>query len=177
VLFMAFGAVRAITGDLLGGVWLVLIGLFLRQAANASYQQVLVRRVLEGEPVRRFMTEGPVTLEPGLTLADFLRDYVYRYHHKLYPVQDNGHLLGAISTDLLHGVPREQWATRTVGALATPVSPDSAVTPDTGALQALARMRQTGRSRLLVVQDGRLLGILSVRDLLDYLSLKLELEQ
>jgi Zn-dependent protease len=176
VLFMAIGAVRAVAGDLLGGVWLVLIGMFLQQAARTSYQQVLVRRVLEGEAVRHFMTESPVTLQPGLTLADFLRDYVYRYHHKLYPVQDNGHLLGAISTDQVRHVPREQWATRTVGTLALPCSDETAVSPDTGALQALARMRQTGRSRLLVVQDGRLVGILSAQDLLNFLSLKLELE-
>jgi Zn-dependent protease len=177
VLFMAIGAVRAVSGDLLGGVWLVLIGMFLRQAADASYQQVLVRRALAGEPVRRFMTVSPVTLQPGLSIANFLEDYVYRYHHKLYPVQDNGRLLGAISTDQLRGVPREEWNARTVGSLATPWSDDTAVTPDTGALQALARMRQTGRSRLLVVEGGHLVGILSVRDLLDFLSLKLELEQ
>jgi Zn-dependent protease/CBS domain-containing protein len=176
VLFMVIGAARAVTGDLLGGVWLLLIGLFLRQAANASYQQVLVRRALEGEPVRRFMTESPVTLPPSLTLADFLNDYVYRYHHKLYPVQDNGHLLGAISTDALQRVPRAEWGSRTVGALATPWA-DTAVTPDTAALQALARMRQTGRSRLLVVDGGRLVGVLSAQDLLNFLSLKLELEQ
>lgn len=177
VVFMVVGVMRAVAGDLLGGVWLVLIGLFLRQAAKASYQQVLVRQVLEGEPVRRFMTESPVTLRPGLTLADFLQDYVYRYHHKLYPVQDNGHLLGAISTDQVRGVPRDQWGRRTVGALATPWSDETAVTPETGALQALARMRQTGQTRLLVVDDGRLVGILSIQDLQNFLSLKLELEQ
>lgn len=40
----------------------------------------------------------------------------------------------------------------------------------------LARMWQTGHSRLLVVEDGRLAGILSVRDLLRFLALKSELE-
>lgn len=178
VLFMAIGVVRAVSGDLLGGVWLVLIGMFLRQAADSSYQQVLVRRVLEGEPVRRFMTVSPVTLQDDVTLADFLNDYVYRYHHKLYPVKHDGALVGAISTDRLREVPREDWNTRTVGTLATPWSADTTVTPDTGALQALTRMQQTGRSRLLVVEaGGRLAGVLSVRDLLDFLSLKLELER
>jgi CBS domain-containing protein len=56
-------------------------------------------------------------------------------------------------------------------------SADTAVTPDTGALQALARMRQSSRSRLLVVEKGHLAGILSVRDLLDFLSLELEMEK
>ncbi len=176
VLFMAIGALRFVADDLLGGVWLVLIGLFLRQAAIAAYQQVLVRRALEGEPVRRFMTVGPITVRPELTLSEFLNSYVYRYHHKLFPVQDNGRLVGAISPAQLRGVPREQWSQRTVGSVAVPWTPASAVTPNTAALQALARMRQTGHSRLLVVEDGHLAGILSVRDLLKFLALKLELE-
>jgi Zn-dependent protease len=176
LLFMAIGALWFVAGDLLGGVWLVLIGLFLREAAIAAYQQVLVRRALEGEPVRRFMTVGPITVRPDLTLSEFLNAYVYRYHHKLFPVQDNGRLVGAISPAQLRGVPREQWPQRTVGSVTVPWTPASTVTPHTAALQALARMRQTGHSRLLVVEDGRPAGILSVRDLLDFLALKLELE-
>lgn len=176
VLFMAIGALQLVAGDPLGGVWLVLIGLFLRQAAVAAYQQLLVRQALEGEPVGRFMTVGPITVRPELTLSEFLNSYVYRYHHKLFPVQDNGRLVGAISPAQLRGVPREQWSQRTVGSVTVPWTPASAVTPNTAALQALARMRQTGHSRLLVVEDGHLAGILSVRDLLSFLALKLEIE-
>lgn len=176
VVLMVLGGLRVLTGDLLGGVWFFLIGMFLRQAADASYQQVMVRRALENEPVRRFMTTGPVTVRPDLTLAEFLDSYVYRYHHKLFPVQDNGRLLGLISTEELHQVPRADWPSRTVGAVTVPLAEAVTVAPDTAAMQALGRMRQTGRSRLLVVDDGRLAGILSARDLLDFLALKLELE-
>jgi Zn-dependent protease len=176
VLFMAIGAVRFVTGDPLGGVWMVMIAVFLREAAIAAYQQVVVRRALDGEPVRRFMTVGPITVRPELTLSEFLNSYVYRYHHKLFPVQDNGRLVGAISPAQLRGVPREQWPQRTVGSVVVPWTPASVVTPSTTALEALSRMRQTGYSRLLVVEDGRLAGILSVRDLLSFLALKSELE-
>jgi Zn-dependent protease len=173
---MGLGGVRVLLGDLLGGVWSFLIGLFLRQAADGSYQQVLVRRVLADEPVRKLMTVGPISVHPDVTLADFLNTYVYRYHHKLFPVQDNGHLVGVISTDQLRGVPRADWPFRKVSAVTVPLSDAATVTPDTGALQALGHMRQTGRSRLLVVDHGQLAGVLSVRDLLDFLALKLELE-
>jgi Zn-dependent protease/CBS domain-containing protein len=176
VALMVLGGLRVLLGDLLGGVWFFLIGMFLRQAADASYQQVLVRGALANEPVRRFMTVGPVTVRPDLTLAEFLESYVYRYHHKLFPVQDNGQLLGMISTEQLRNVPRADWPSRKVSAVTVPLSEAVTVTPDTAAMQALGRMRQTGRSRLLVVDDGRLAGVLSVRDLLDFLALKLELE-
>lgn len=176
VALMVLGGVRVLLGDLLGGVWSFLIGLFLRQAADGSYQQVLVRRVLADEPVRKLMTVGPISVRPDVTLADFLNTYVYRYHHKLFPVQDNGRLVGVITTEQLREVPRADWPFRKVSAVTVPLSDAATVTPDTGALQALGHMRQTGRSRLLVVDHGQLAGVLSVRDLLDFLALKLELE-
>lgn len=175
LLLMGLGAVRLLMGDVLGGVWSFLIGMFLRQAADASYQQVLVRRALDGEPVRQVMTVGPITVRPSLTLTEFIDSYVYRYHHKLFPVQDNGRLLGLISTDQLRGIPRAEWPLRKVGATLVPLSDAATVTPDTEALQALARMREQGQSRLLVVENGRLAGMVTAQDLLNYLNLKLEL--
>ena len=175
-LLMALGGVRFLLGDLLGGVWSFLIGLFLRQAADASYQQVLVRRALADEPVRRFMTVGP-DLGPA---GRFARRIPGRVRLSLPPQAvsgpGHGHLLGMISTEQLRGVPRADWPFRKVSAVTVPLSDAATVTPDTAALQALGRMRQTGRSRLLVVDHGRLAGVLSVRDLLDFLALKLELE-
>jgi signal-transduction protein with cAMP-binding, CBS, and nucleotidyltransferase domain len=42
-------------------------------------------------------------------------------------------------------------------------------------MQALSLMSRTGTSRLLVAEDGRLLGILALKDLLKFFSLKMEL--
>ena len=49
--------------------------------------------------------------------------------------------------------------------------------PDADVLDAWNRMSRGGRSRLLVVENGELVGILSLRDLMQYLSLKFDLEQ
>jgi hypothetical protein len=55
-----------------------------------------------------------------------------------------------------------------------PCSPSNTVSPDADALAALMQMQRTGNSRLLVIDQGRLTGILSLRDMLQFLSLKLE---
>ncbi|HTR20377.1 MAG TPA: site-2 protease family protein [Gemmatimonadales bacterium] len=175
-LLLLLGALRLAAGDVFGGIWSFLIGLFLRQAAGSAYQQVVARRLLEGEPVRRFMTRDPVSVRPDTTVSELLDQYVFRYHHKLFPVQDNGRLLGTISTQAVKQVPRAEWGRRTVGALALPQSEANAIRPDTDALQALGLMRKTGQPRLLVVDEGRLVGILTLRDLLDFLALKVELD-
>jgi signal-transduction protein with cAMP-binding, CBS, and nucleotidyltransferase domain len=43
-------------------------------------------------------------------------------------------------------------------------------------MDALSRMSRTKASRLMVVREGRLEGILSLKDLLNFISLKVELE-
>jgi CBS domain-containing protein len=157
-------------------MWLALIGLFLRGAAQMSYQQLLLRRVLEGEPVSRFMVRDPVSVPRHISVAELVEEYVYRHHFKLYPVVDGGRLVGCVTTRQVKELPREEWATTTVGALADGCSPDNSVAPDEDAMEVLSRMSRNRTSRLLVVQDGRLVGIIALKDLLEFFSLKIELE-
>jgi Zn-dependent protease/predicted transcriptional regulator len=175
--FMFLGVLTLFRGDFIGGLWWFLIGMFLRRASTASYEQVLLRRAFEGEPVRRFMTAQPVTVLPGLSIADLVESYVYHYHHKLFPVTENGRLLGCVTTREVETVPREEWSRRTVGSVTRPCSPENSIAPETDALQALATMRGTGRARLMVVADGRLVGIVTLKDLLEFLALKVALER
>jgi Zn-dependent protease/CBS domain-containing protein len=163
-------------GNPVGGMWLGLIGLFLNNAARSSYQQVLIRQALMGEPVSRFMTRDPVVVPPWITLRVWVEDYVYRYHRKTFPVVNDGRLEAVLSTQDLADFPREQWGEHTVAeAMHRDVGAWS-ITPQTDALHALAKMRSTGASRLLVVEGDRLVGIVSLKDLLHFLDLKLQLE-
>jgi CBS domain-containing protein len=175
-LLIALGVVELITISFMSGLWLVLIGLFLKHAAEGGYQQVVIRQALEGEPVRRFMNREPVTVPPSLDLLRWVEDYVYRYHRKLFPVASNGHLEGIISTRDLARIPRQEWDRHTVAEVAERDLKSLTITPDTDALQALAQMQRTGSSRLLVTEGDRLVGIVSLKDLLRFLDTKMELE-
>ena len=73
-------------------------------------------------------------------------------------------------------IPAEQWDGKTVADILQPCSDENTITPDADAMKALSRMNRGRTSRLMVVEDGRLRGILSLKDLLDFLSLKIELE-
>ena len=57
-----------------------------------------------------------------------------------------------------------------------PCGTDNSVTPDADAMQALAVMRRTGQPRLMVVAGGRLVGLVTLKDLLRFFALKVELE-
>jgi Zn-dependent protease len=174
--FIAAGVVAVLFGNLVTGMWWVLIGLFLRRASTASYQQTLLRHALAGERIGRFMTPNPVSVPAGTTVAELVDSYIYKYHHTLFPVVDDGRLLGCVSTRQVKGVPRDDWPRRTVGSLGTPCGPDNTIEPDVDALEAITVMRRTGQPRLMVVEAGRLVGIVTLKDLLAFFALKLELE-
>lgn len=164
-------------GEFIGGMWLALIGMFVRNAATASYQRVLLRRALEGEPVRAFTRGNPVSVPSWLSVQSLVDDVIYRHHHKFYPVVDDGRLTGCVSIDDVTAIPREDWRHRRVADIARVCSVENTIHPDADALDALHAMRRGGRSRMIVAEDGNLVGILSIKDLLEFFALKAELEE
>jgi Zn-dependent protease/CBS domain-containing protein len=175
-LLIGVGVWEFFRDDFVGGIWMGLIGLFLRQAAESGYQQVLLREALQGVPVGLFMNREPVQVPPALDLRRWVEDYVYRYNRKFFPVSDDGHLEGVISTRALARYPREEWPLHTVAEAMTRDLGPVSVTPETDALEALGRMQRTGSSRLLVTDaEHHLVGIVSLKDLLGFLNQKLEL--
>lgn len=176
-LLIAFGIFEIIASQsFVGGLWKCLIGMFLRNAAQMSYRQVLLRRNLEGESVRRFMKTDLVVVPRAISVADLVQDYVYKHHLELFPVVDNDRLIGCVTTQQIKDLPQTEWTRQSVGTIAVPCSPANTISPDTPATAAMAIMSRAEESRLLVVEEGRLVGILTLEDLLRFLSLKQELE-
>jgi hypothetical protein len=53
-IYNVYGVLRFLYGNFIGGMWFCLIGLFLQGAAKSSYQQMVARKALEGEPLQRY---------------------------------------------------------------------------------------------------------------------------
>lgn len=175
-LLIFWGVLQFFDGNVFGGVWLGLIGMFLNNAAQGSYRQIVVRQLLEGEPVRRFMNAQPIVVTRDVTLRSLVEDYIYRYHHKAFPVAGDGRIEGYISSQVLTEYPRDEWDDHYVGEVMDRDLEALTIAPDADAMHALARMQRTGHSRLLVVDGDRLVGLLSLKDLLRFLELKLQIE-
>jgi len=175
-LLVILGVLALIQGDVVGGIWLFLIGTFVRHAASMSYHQVVLREMLSGRPVHRFMNPTPVAVPRAITVAELVDEYIYRYHHSLFPVVDGDRLVGCVTTQQVKQLPREEWSQQTVGAIANACSTDNSISPNADAMQALVQMSRRQASHLMVVEGDRLVGILGARDLLRLLSEKMELE-
>jgi len=177
ILLMLFAVWQWFAGNFIGAMWYFLIGLFLRGAAQASYRQLMIRIALEGEPVSRFMNQHPVTVPSYLSIQDLVNDYVYRYHHKMFPVVNSSdQLAGCISTSQVKAVPRDEWNQHSVQEVLRPCSPDNTVPPDADSVKALSKMNASGLSRLMVAEGDHLVGIIALKDLLGLLASKVDLE-
>lgn len=177
IFLIVLGVFTFIKGNFIGGVWWFLIGMFLRGASQMSYQQLLVRRALEGESIARFMNQNPVTVPPSLFLDKLVEDYIYKYHHKMFPVTDGSALKGCVKMSRVKEIPKEQWGQRKVEEITEVCSENNSISADTDAVKALSAIKRSGNSRLMVVENNHLIGIVSLKDLLNFLALKMDLEE
>jgi Zn-dependent protease/predicted transcriptional regulator len=175
--FIILGVWNVLNGDFISGMWWFLIGMFLHGAAKASYQQLITRKALEGEPVRRFMEPDPVVVAPSISIEQLVENYIYKYHYKMFPVVNSGRLIGCVTSRQVKEIPPEEWGQKKVGDIVIQCSPENTIGPQEDAMKALSIMNQTGSSRLMVIEGGRLSGIIALKDMLKFLSLKVELEE
>lgn len=169
------GIYLTVAGNL-AGLWWIFIGLFLRQAAESSYQQVFLREKLSGLQVRDLMTSEVITLEPSSTIESAVNNFFLRYHHRSFPVTENRRLLGILSLKEIKGIPREDWPVRRVEEAMERVTKEMILHPDMQAVDALRVMIVEGKGRLPVVGHGdTIVGILTRRDMMDLLKIKTDL--
>ncbi|MBD3337299.1 MAG: CBS domain-containing protein [Candidatus Eisenbacteria bacterium] len=171
------GIISVLRGSFIGGVWWALIGLFLRHASQQSYKTLVARNALRGESLDRFMKREPVTVAPDATVRDLVEDYVYKYHHKLYPVVQDGSLQGCVTTQDVKGVDKAEWDSVKVADIRHGCSSENSISRGATPDEALMRMRRGNISRLMVVDGDRLIGVVTLKDLLRFISLKLDLER
>ncbi|MFF3906477.1 site-2 protease family protein [Streptomyces sp. NPDC001848] len=165
-LLVALGLVVFMRGGGFGGLWLALIGWFLIAAATAEGRQAQLRAVLAGVPVRDAMTRDPLTVPAALTVADLLGDPRYRYRHSAFPVRGvDGAPVGLVTLDSARQVPFEKNGTVTVGEVMVPLSRASVAGPEDSLADLLPRMEPGAEHRVLVMDESRLVGILSLSDI------------
>jgi len=177
IFLIILGIISFIGGNLIGGLWYFLIGMFVRTASQMSYKQLIIRKALAGEHVERFMKSEPVTVSPSVTISQLVQDYIYKYHYKMFPVLENGRVKGCISTREVKQIPHDQWSNYRVGDIVKPCSRENTVSLHEDAIKALGLMSSTGNSRLMVLDGEKIAGIVTLKDLLQFLALKIDLEE
>ncbi len=143
------------------GSWIILIGGFLFLAAKGSRQQTAILASLTGVSVREVMVEQVVTLDPDMSIEECVNGQFFQYGYAAFPVVQEEKLLGLLTVEQLQSLPRNLWAWRRVRDLMLPWSRDMEVNSHTSVLQALEVMRAFGLPRLVVVDNGKVTGLVT----------------
>ena len=159
-------AVLGVLGGRYNLVWLALIGWFLANAAAGAYQQQVIRAKLAEVPLHQIMS-APAELVPAeMSLEAMAHSYFLGGRHTRYPVVSEGRVVGLVDLARLNTIPREQWKALSVGEVAARDLADVVATPETTVEAILPRLEPGGPGAVLVVQEGRLAGIVTRADVI-----------
>ncbi len=174
--FIIFGFFNIFTGNFIGGLWLALIGMFIKSAADSSYQQLVSGNVLQGIKISEIMTRDLITVNSSITLERLVDDYFLKHRYNSYPVVSDGTLLGIVSIHNVKQIPREEWKEVDVSKVLDASIIDFCVNPDDDATLAMSRMIKNGLGRVPVLDSGKLVGIVSNKDIMQILKHKIDLK-
>jgi len=169
---MILGAIEIFAGALVGGIWLILIGLFLRGTAEMGYQNLVILQSLEDVRVADVAIQDPITVSPELSIQGLIDDYLLNHGYRSYPVVQEGRVLGVVSIDAIRDVPTEERASRSVQQSMAPISDATTIAPDDPLSLALKNLARAPSGRLLVLQDGALRGMLTKESLSRFLEIR-----
>lgn len=175
---MAYASQRLLQyDDVVGGVWITILGLFVFAACQQAVRDTESRSLLAQEQVRRFMHDQFQTVTPHLTIAELVERYAYAHYQSDYPVIEDGRLTGVLTLQSILQLPREKWPWLHVATVMEPLSHHNSVPPDASAADALDILVRRRRSLLLVCEDERWLGAVEYRDLAAYLNVTRQIDQ
>jgi Zn-dependent protease/CBS domain-containing protein len=175
-LIMLLGILLFVSGNPVGGIWYVFIGLFLRMAAQASYHQMMMRDSLRGFKVRDLMNPDVVSVSPQTHLEQIVHGVVLTSGRTEFPVVEGGRLLGMVGVAEIRAVDRSLWRHVTASEVMRRGSSVQAVSSLDDADRVLTLA--TNEEVLIPVVDGdTLVGVTTPRELLKRLRLMAELRK
>jgi Zn-dependent protease/predicted transcriptional regulator len=154
------------------GGWVVVIGMFLFAAALASRRQAVMRQALATVPIRDVMTTTVTSIPSHCTLDVAVNQHFQSYGYGGFPVVEDGRLVGLITTVEIQSVPPSLWPWRRVEQVMRTRSESLVIEPDISVMHALERMAREGWGRLVVMQDGEMVGLVTHSAIVRYLQLR-----
>jgi Zn-dependent protease/predicted transcriptional regulator len=172
---MVFGVQVPFFGSgVVSGLWLAFIGWFLNSASSQSYQQLVIRDILEGIQVGRIMRSNPPTVAPNTSVGSLVHDHIMGTDDHSFPVMDDGRLVGLVTLEDVRHTDRDAWETTSAREIMTPVEKLVTVTPTEDANDALNKLTEHDVGQLPVMSDGQLAGLLRRQDIIKWLRLHSE---
>jgi Zn-dependent protease len=162
---IALGIYLLLRGDVLGGIWLAVIGFILGQSARAAQIQTQVSSRISGVTVADVMDSEPVAIPEELSVERALDEYFLRYRWPWFPVVDAAQrFLGLLQRGAADSVPEGRRATARVAEFMQSDTDGALRVREDEPLESLLGNETLRRVGALIAVDaeGRLRGVVTV---------------
>jgi Zn-dependent protease/CBS domain-containing protein len=159
------GKVLAVLMAMIGfvfSIWLILIALFIYIGAGEELQSTRVHEALRGLKVRNIMTKEVSTVSPNDPVS-IVQGKMMSERHMGYPVLEAEKVVGMVTLEDMLRVP-EQEKTRVLVQQVMSRNVIS-IAPEAEAFEALEEMSTKGIGRLVVLENGAMVGIVTRTDI------------
>jgi Zn-dependent protease/CBS domain-containing protein len=153
-----------------GGLWLVLIGWFLNNAAVMSYRQLLIRESLNDVSVSRLMHTAVEHVAPRISVRSLVDDHLLKGDQRAFPVVEGDRLLGLVCMRDVYKLPRSEWDAHAVADIMTPKEKLVAISPSASGYEAINALSEAQVNQLPVIEEGVVTGMVRREDILRWLS-------
>ena len=153
----------------LNGMWLILIGWFLSDAARVSYQQVLLRDALTGLTVRQLTDYSCPLIPPHMNLTDLVQQHILPTGRSCFLISWGAELEGMVTLQQIKKVPRSRWAITSVQDIMTSASKLKVAYADQDILSVLQEMNGESANHIPVMEAGKVIGVINREDIARFL--------
>jgi Zn-dependent protease/predicted transcriptional regulator len=176
---MVLGAMYVIKGQWQSGLWLIVLGFFLLNAAQESVAQVAVRETLAGLSAADVMSHEVPTVSRSTSLEEYGAE-VLRTGRRCHLVVTDDRFVGMMNVHALNSVPRNEWADNSVQAVMIPRERILWATPEEPLLRLLERLLAADINQMPVVSgsenDGsQIIGMVTRDSILRVMQTRAEL--
>lgn len=175
IMLIILGLWDLLQGVFISGLWLIFVGMFLQQAADQGYRQTLLHRTLTSVKIRNIMASPVIVIPEDMTIDQIVNEFFLRYRYNSFPVVSGDTLTGLVSIHDIKVVEKEKWPYTIVRDIMHKDTAAFTISPENGALEALDKMTDRQSGRLVVIEAGRIVGMISHRDIMQMLKVKADL--
>lgn len=149
------------TGNGFGGLWIAFIGWFMLSAAQGARMQSTYEDTFRNTTVEQVMSRNVILIPANISLQRLIDDYILPQGLRSVLITQGDQFAGLITLSDIRQVPRDQWATTPVGFVMKSVSQLHVASPKQSLRDVVTLLNDRDINQLPVVENGRLLGILS----------------
>jgi len=164
---MLLGLGLLLSGLVLQGIWMAFIGWFLAGAARGEAQGMQLEAVLAPLTARDIMHNDFATVTPGSSVQQLVDEQMVGHGHRAVMVANDDRVTGIVTVSDVRRVPREEWGNTPVQRIMTSREEIVTVPATQSALDVLVMIGERRLNQVPVLEEGRMIGLITRRELLD----------